>query len=133
MILIKIVANDMQSATTWRREWDTPVCGPGQVAALECPRHSIHCRSPSNPLMQKRNPPPDGEGFILAEKEGFEPSIPFWGIHDFQSCALGRTTRLLHAGRIEGTYSIQAILLYATPNAKSRKIAKNPKNSQKFP
>ena len=28
--------------------------------------------------------------FILAEKEGFEPSIPFWGIHDFQSCALGQ-------------------------------------------
>ena len=27
---------------------------------------------------------------ILAEKEGFEPSIPFWGIHDFQSCALGQ-------------------------------------------
>ena len=24
----------------------------------------------------------------VAEKEGFEPSIPFWGIHDFQSCAL---------------------------------------------
>ncbi len=24
----------------------------------------------------------------MAEKEGFEPSIPFWGIHDFQSCAL---------------------------------------------
>lgn len=32
----------------------------------------------------------------MAEKEGFEPSIPLWGIHDFQSCALGRTTRLLH-------------------------------------
>ena len=28
--------------------------------------------------------------FFLAEKEGFEPSIPFWGIHDFQSCALGQ-------------------------------------------
>ena len=27
---------------------------------------------------------------LLAEKEGFEPSIPFWGIHDFQSCALGQ-------------------------------------------
>ena len=29
-------------------------------------------------------------GILLAEKEGFEPSIPFWGIHDFQSCALGQ-------------------------------------------
>ena len=27
---------------------------------------------------------------VMAEKEGFEPSIPFWGIHDFQSCALGQ-------------------------------------------
>ena len=31
----------------------------------------------------------------MAEKEGFEPSKPLWGLHDFQSCALGRTTRLL--------------------------------------
>ena len=37
---------------------------------------------------------------FVAEKEGFEPSIPFWGIHDFQSCALGRTTRLLHSARL---------------------------------
>ena len=29
-------------------------------------------------------------GGAMAEKEGFEPSIPFWGIHDFQSCALGQ-------------------------------------------
>ena len=32
----------------------------------------------------------------MAEKEGFEPSIPLWGIHDFQSCALDQATRLLH-------------------------------------
>ena len=31
----------------------------------------------------------------MAEREGFEPSIPC-GIHDFQSCALGRTMRPLH-------------------------------------
>jgi hypothetical protein len=30
----------------------------------------------------------------VAEREGFEPSIPC-GIHDFQSCALGRTMRPL--------------------------------------
>ena len=24
----------------------------------------------------------------MAEKEGFEPSKPLWGLHDFQSCAL---------------------------------------------
>ena len=25
---------------------------------------------------------------FLAEQEGFEPSVPFWGTHDFQSCPL---------------------------------------------
>ena len=24
----------------------------------------------------------------MAEQEGFEPSVPFWGTHDFQSCPL---------------------------------------------
>ena len=32
----------------------------------------------------------DSGSFFMAEKEGFEPSIPLWGIHDFQSCALGQ-------------------------------------------
>ncbi len=32
----------------------------------------------------------------MAEKEGFEPSKPFWGLRDFQSRALDRTRRLLH-------------------------------------
>ena len=26
--------------------------------------------------------------YFLAEQEGFEPSVPFWGTHDFQSCPL---------------------------------------------
>ena len=39
---------------------------------------------------QKESPILTDEAFFLAEKEGFEPSIPFWGIHDFQSCALGQ-------------------------------------------
>ena len=26
--------------------------------------------------------------FLMAEQEGFEPSVPFWGTHDFQSCPL---------------------------------------------
>ena len=26
--------------------------------------------------------------YYLAEQEGFEPSVPFWGTHDFQSCPL---------------------------------------------
>lgn len=28
------------------------------------------------------------KAFTVAEMERFELSIPFWGIHDFQSCAL---------------------------------------------
>ena len=38
----------------------------------------------------KNNPILLGGVIFMAEKEGFEPSIPFWGIHDFQSCALGQ-------------------------------------------
>ena len=41
------------------------------------------------PLIIK-HPPQCGGCFIMAEKEGFEPSKPFWGLHDFQSCALGQ-------------------------------------------
>ena len=41
-------------------------------------------------LLRKKEPTADAIGSFLAEKEGFEPSIPFWGIHDFQSCALGQ-------------------------------------------
>ena len=32
---------------------------------------------------------------FLAEKERFELSKPFWGLHDFQSCALDQARRLL--------------------------------------
>ena len=39
---------------------------------------------------KKKNPKSADFGFFMAEKEGFEPSIPLWGIHDFQSCALGQ-------------------------------------------
>ena len=30
----------------------------------------------------------DWVSLFLAEQEGFEPSVPFWGTHDFQSCPL---------------------------------------------
>ena len=33
-------------------------------------------------------------GFILADREGFEPSRPLWGLHDFQSCALDQLSHL---------------------------------------
>ena len=42
----KVVANDMQSATTWWRWGESkPPCGVARVAALTCPRHVIHYRS----------------------------------------------------------------------------------------
>ena len=31
---------------------------------------------------------------FLAERWGFEPQIPFWGIHDFQSCSFGQLGHL---------------------------------------
>ena len=43
----------------------------------------------------------------MAEKEGFEPSIPFWGIHDFQSCALGQ----LRDFSIKLTFAISLLIL----------------------
>ena len=46
----------------------------------------------------------------MAEKEGFEPSRPFWGLHDFQSCALDQTTRLLHRSRIKHYSSFVIII-----------------------
>ena len=30
----------------------------------------------------------------MAEREGFEPSVPLWGTHDFQSCALDQLSHL---------------------------------------
>ena len=30
----------------------------------------------------------------VAESWGFEPQIPFWGIHDFQSCSFGQLGHL---------------------------------------
>ena len=50
-----------------------------------CTKHS----SGDTRYLGKKEIPSEWMGF-LAEKEGFEPSIPFWGIHDFQSCALGQ-------------------------------------------
>ena len=47
--------------------------------------HRFKSHLPSS-AKKKKHP----KGCFLAEKEGFEPSIPFWGIHDFQSCALGQ-------------------------------------------
>ena len=50
-------------------------CGGGQVAALECPRHSIHYRSRSNPRRESKQEDRHKDGpLVLAAGEGFEPS-----------------------------------------------------------
>ena len=50
-------------------------CGAGRVAALECPRHSIHCRSRSIPGSHtKQNTPADGRSVCLVDLKGIEPS-----------------------------------------------------------
>ncbi len=54
----------------------------------------------------------------MAEKEGFEPSIPLWGIHDFQSCALDRATRLLHVKNILSIKISLVIINYLSDKVK---------------
>ena len=64
----------------------------------------------------------------MAEKEGFEPSRPFRGLHDFQSCALDQL----------GDFSIAApaflhIQLYHTKNNNIDIITElSPKSSPYF-
>ena len=41
----------------------------------------------------EKSPSKEGD-FSMAERKGFEPLIPFWGIHDFQSCALDQLGHL---------------------------------------
>ena len=40
------------------------------------------------PIRNKKEPSFRMTLLFLAEQEGFEPSVPFWGTHDFQSCPL---------------------------------------------
>ena len=46
---------------------------------------------------EKRKNPGQMTGISLAEREGFEPSMVL-PIHEFQSCAINRARRSLHAG-----------------------------------
>ncbi len=38
----------------------------------------------------------------LAERVGFEPTVPFWGTHDFQSCSFGPSDISPYCGRLRG-------------------------------
>ena len=72
--------------------WYTMVLMSSSRHQATLPRSvAFDCSNPSFLFRQRKMTPPERvRSFFLAEKEGFEPSIPFWGIHDFQSCALGQ-------------------------------------------
>ena len=78
----------------------------------------------------KRKVPKKDLQDFLAEKEGFEPSRPFWGLHDFQSCALGRTTRLLQMN-IQFCCLADNNVIIAGVRKKSRGNFKKTKNFRK--
>ena len=81
--------------TLWRRRRDLfAFCcakllfGSVKPTPTMLTRIAFNC---SNPLPLIKIAPIRRMGAIfMAEKEGFEPSKPFWGLHDFQSCALGQ-------------------------------------------
>ncbi len=54
----------------------------------------------------------------MAEKEGFEPSNTLWVLHDFQSCALGRTTRLLRV-KCYSDFNSLCIIIQISPKVKN--------------
>ena len=58
------------------------------------PRHTAQCENPLSLCQKKKAVTPTGVTAFLAERKGFEPLIPFWGIHDFQSCALDQLGHL---------------------------------------
>ncbi len=52
---------------------------------------------------------------LMAERVGFEPTVPFWGTHDFQSCSFGPSDISPYCGRLRGYYIrifLIACLLY---------------------
>ena len=50
-------------------------------------------------------------GQIVAEKKGFEPLIPLWGIHDFQSCALDQLRDFSTFAQDESNYSLVSLAI----------------------
>ena len=50
---------------------------------------AFNCSNPYSVVTAEKQNPIRKDGVcFLAEQEGFEPSVPFWGTHDFQSCPL---------------------------------------------
>ena len=77
----------------------------------------LHLKKRKSPVFKRI---PD---FNMAEKEGFEPSIPFWGIHDFQSCALGQlrdfSIRTAHAASPVIIQQVSGFVKNFLPNFKN--------------
>ena len=51
------------------------------------------------------------DGYSLAEKKGFEPLIPLWGIHDFQSCALDQLRDFSTFAQVKAYYSLVSLAI----------------------
>ena len=87
-------------------------CAAAQATSgFPCRRHVSKSPRVQIPLLHKKSPT-RGERFFMAEKEGFEPSNTLWVLHDFQSCALGRTTRLLRVQNNIKMFSLCIIMQF---------------------
>ncbi len=95
----------------WRRRRDLLFCGKATaVATVHRTVAKSRLSNPSNKSTHKKTALPVAELFFMAEKEGFEPSNTLWVLHDFQSCALGRTTRLLRVQNSIKMFSLCIIM-----------------------
>ena len=68
-----------------------------------CTRSKKEYTFPRTDTSKQKPRKPMVSGVFLAEREGFEPSVPLWGTHDFQSCALDQ---LSHLSMPQGAYII---------------------------
>ena len=47
-----------------------------------------------------------GQIICFAERMGFEPMIPFWGIHTFQACAIDQLGHLSNVFQLKNFYPL---------------------------
>ena len=66
----------------------------------------------------------------MAEKKGFEPLIPLWGIHDFQSCALDQLRDFSVLLKCSCELVSSAIIIH--PFGKVKEIFRRPPRSARF-
>ena len=118
-------------------------CGAGRVAALECPRHSIHSRSRSTPrvgLTKSKKLPPYGESFsLLVEARGVEPlsenaskgtspgADAYFGI---APVFLRHRSNVKPAGRVASLCMVRSKLCALT-SASDRRPASGPRHSRR--